>query len=174
MPVANTNFNTIITPLWDMKLWYTYSNRSMSLIPQCTCPISHNTPFRTEICTFLFWMVYCGIWDRCIMGFVKHFLLPSTFPPTHPDPLQNACPIACLVYLSNGLPLGCCQHHLGQNLLVLVQDVIQLTTGIRGRDPTWQNVHSTNILKVEPAIQKVNSLRPGDANRILHIRSTGH
>ena len=31
---------------------------------------SHNTPFRTEMCTFLFWMVNCGIWDRCIVGFM--------------------------------------------------------------------------------------------------------
>ena len=44
-----------------------------SQIPQCTCPISHNAPFRTEICTFLFWMVHCGIWDRCIVGFVILF-----------------------------------------------------------------------------------------------------
>ena len=40
-------------------------------IPQCTCPISHNAPFRTEMCTFLFWMVHCGIWDRCIVGCVN-------------------------------------------------------------------------------------------------------
>ena len=40
-------------------------------IPQCTCPISHNTPFRTEMSTFLFWMVYYGIWDKCIVGLVR-------------------------------------------------------------------------------------------------------
>ena len=40
-------------------------------IPWCTCPISHNAPFRTKICTFLFWMVHCGIPDKCIMGFVR-------------------------------------------------------------------------------------------------------
>ena len=33
--------------------------------------ISHNAPFRTEMCTFLFWMEHCGIWSRCILGFVK-------------------------------------------------------------------------------------------------------
>ena len=33
--------------------------------------ISHNTPFRTEMCPFLFWMVFCGIWERCIVGFVR-------------------------------------------------------------------------------------------------------
>ena len=42
-----------------------------SPIPQCTCPISHNAPFRTEMCTFLFWMVNCGIWNRCIVGSMR-------------------------------------------------------------------------------------------------------
>ena len=43
----------------------------LSQIPQRTSPISHNAPFRTEMCTFLFWMVHCGIWERCIVGFVQ-------------------------------------------------------------------------------------------------------
>ena len=42
-----------------------------SQIPECTCSISHNAPFRTEMCTFLFWMVYCGICNRCILGYVR-------------------------------------------------------------------------------------------------------
>ena len=37
---------------------------------QCTWPISHNAPFTKQKCAHLFWMVYCGIWDRCIVGFV--------------------------------------------------------------------------------------------------------
>ena len=41
------------------------TNRSMHL--------SHNAPFRTEMYTFLFWMAHCGIWNRCIVGFVKSF-----------------------------------------------------------------------------------------------------
>ena len=40
-------------------------------IQQPTCHISHNAPFRTEMGTFLFWMVRCGIWDSCIEGFVR-------------------------------------------------------------------------------------------------------
>ena len=40
-------------------------------IPGCTCSISHNVTFKTEVCTFLFWMLHCGIWNRCILGFVK-------------------------------------------------------------------------------------------------------
>ena len=35
------------------------------------CSISHNAPSRTEMCIFLFWMGYCGIWNRCTTGFVK-------------------------------------------------------------------------------------------------------
>ena len=46
-------------------------NRPTSQIPQCICPISHNSPFRTEMYTFLFWMVNCGIWGRCIVGCVR-------------------------------------------------------------------------------------------------------
>ena len=42
-----------------------------SQIPECTGSISHNAPFRTEMYTFLFWMGHCGIWNRCIMRFVK-------------------------------------------------------------------------------------------------------
>ena len=42
-----------------------------SQFPECTCSISHNAPFRTEMCTFLFWMEHWGIWNRCILGFVK-------------------------------------------------------------------------------------------------------
>ena len=33
--------------------------------------ISHNASFRTEMCTFLFWMEHCGIWNWCILGFVN-------------------------------------------------------------------------------------------------------
>ena len=55
-----------------------FYNRPIQQIPQCTCSISHNTPFRREMCTFLFWMVHGGLWNKCIMGFVNcvgHFLL---------------------------------------------------------------------------------------------------
>ena len=47
------------------------SNWPNSQIPECICSIPHNAPFRTEMYTFLFWMEYCGIWNRCILGFVK-------------------------------------------------------------------------------------------------------
>ena len=47
------------------------ANRRISQIPQCIRPISHNTSFKAEMHTFLFWMVYCGIWDRYIVVFVK-------------------------------------------------------------------------------------------------------
>ena len=47
-----------------------YLDRPKSQIQQHTCLISHNAPFRTGLCTFLFWMVYCGIRGRFV-GFVR-------------------------------------------------------------------------------------------------------
>ena len=41
-------------------------NRPISQIPQCTCLKSHNSPVRTEMCTFLFWMMYYGIWASAL------------------------------------------------------------------------------------------------------------
>ena len=41
-----------------------------SWIPQCSCSISHDATFRTEMCAFLFWMVHCVIWNKCIVGFI--------------------------------------------------------------------------------------------------------
>ena len=53
-----------------VQLCWTY--RLISPIPQRTYPISHTyTYFRTGMCTFLIWMVHCGIWDRCIVEFVN-------------------------------------------------------------------------------------------------------
>ena len=46
-------------------------NRPISQIPQCTCSIHNNAPFRTEMSTLLFWMVHCGIWNKCIVEFVN-------------------------------------------------------------------------------------------------------
>ena len=54
---------TEVSPWW--------SNWPSSQIPDCTCSISLNAPFRTEMYTFLFGMELCGIWNRCIVGFVK-------------------------------------------------------------------------------------------------------
>ena len=50
---------------------FCYDNWPNSQISECTCSISHNAPFRTEMCKFLFWMEHCGIWNRCVLGFVK-------------------------------------------------------------------------------------------------------
>ena len=38
----------------------------ISQTSECTCPISHNRPCRTE----LFWMLHCSLWDKCNVGFV--------------------------------------------------------------------------------------------------------
>ena len=50
---------------WSMKLHNSH-------IPECTCPIPHNAPFRTEMCTFLFWMEHFGIWHDDVIKW-KHF-----------------------------------------------------------------------------------------------------
>ena len=47
------------------------ANRMNWQIPQCTCHLSHNAPPRTEMCTFLFWMVHYEIRKRCFWGFVN-------------------------------------------------------------------------------------------------------
>ena len=53
--------------IWSMV--HHSHNWPNSQIPLCT--VSHNASFRTEMCTFLSRMVRCGIWDRCIVGFVN-------------------------------------------------------------------------------------------------------
>ena len=60
----NIWFESITTPVWPGH-WHNPE------IPQCTCSISRNAPFWTEMCTFLFWMVHCRIRNRCIVRFVK-------------------------------------------------------------------------------------------------------
>ena len=42
-----------------------------SQIPECARSKSHNPPFKTEMCTFLFCMEPCEIGNSCILGFVK-------------------------------------------------------------------------------------------------------
>ena len=46
--------------------WTNHTNPKMHL------SITHNAPFRTEMCTFLFWMVHYGIWNRCVVGVVNY------------------------------------------------------------------------------------------------------
>ena len=54
---------------------YFTGNRPISQIPQCIRQTSHNAPFcnrNVHMCAhFCQKMVHCGIWDRCIMGFVR-------------------------------------------------------------------------------------------------------
>ena len=63
--------NYVKTYICLEEYWECHLDGTNSQIPQCTCLISHNALFRTGMCTFLFWMVHCGIWDRCTVGFVK-------------------------------------------------------------------------------------------------------
>ena len=58
------------------KDWnYTEStlNRPESQIPLCTCSISHNAPFRTEMCTFL-WYGTDALWDLQIRSIVMEHI----------------------------------------------------------------------------------------------------
>ena len=45
--------------------------------PKWTCSISHNAPFKTEMCIFLFWREHYAICNRCILVFVKLFCCTS-------------------------------------------------------------------------------------------------
>ena len=77
--VLAASHNKTLHGIWLFFRWgsnprclvYNDCNWPNSQIPECTSYTSHNTPFRTEICTFLFWMEHFGIWNRCILGFVK-------------------------------------------------------------------------------------------------------
>ena len=50
------------------KIFHCYKTGKMNWIL-----VHHNAPFRTEMCTFLFWMEHYGIWNRCILGYVILF-----------------------------------------------------------------------------------------------------
>ena len=51
------------------------TNRPISQIPQCIRQISHNAPFcniNVHTCAyFCYKMLHCGIWHRCILGFLR-------------------------------------------------------------------------------------------------------
>ena len=40
--------------------------RPISQTPQSKCLIPHNTPFRTELCTFRFFIAHCWIWTNAL------------------------------------------------------------------------------------------------------------
>ena len=71
MHLIRSNWNWSVLSLSFRVTSLTSGNWPNSQIPEFTCSISHNAPFRTEMCTFVFWMEHRGIWNRCILGFVK-------------------------------------------------------------------------------------------------------
>ena len=74
------------------------ANRSIPQIPECTCSISHNAPFRTEMCTFLFWMEHCGIWNKCILGFlIGQWSTSAMFDLVWLDQNQNGLNHVCFM-----------------------------------------------------------------------------
>ena len=64
---------------------------------ECTCSTSHNAPFRTEMCTFLLWMVHCGMWNRCILCFVRLVYRGSFVSSTYD--LCTPMELRCLAHL---------------------------------------------------------------------------
>ena len=50
---------------YDVTITYPHSQGNRP-IPEHTCSISHNAPFRTKMYTFLFWMGYSGIWKSAV------------------------------------------------------------------------------------------------------------
>ena len=72
-----------IEGMWYKGVAYTPHYPILQIL-QCTYPISHNAPFGIEMCTFLLWMVYCRIWDRCIWGHVWLVYYPGAcFTASH-------------------------------------------------------------------------------------------
>ena len=63
-------------------------NRPISQIPECICAISHNAPFcnrNVHTCAhFCYKMLHCGIWHRCILGFVR-WVYCKTWGPNASD-----------------------------------------------------------------------------------------
>ena len=75
--------------------WIFGVNRPVLQIPQCTCPIFHNTSSKTKMSTFLFLTVYCGIgtgalWDLWYVSIVRHLYLIPCNKHLILNPLQIA------------------------------------------------------------------------------------
>ena len=62
-------------PLFSWSCFSFGPNRPISQMPQCIRQISHNAPFcnrNVHTCAhFCYKMLHCGIWHRCILGFVR-------------------------------------------------------------------------------------------------------
>ena len=53
---------------------------------------AYNIPLKTEMCIFLFSLVYCGIWDRCIVGFMSSVIKRSELYLKIIDQWSNSTP----------------------------------------------------------------------------------
>ena len=123
-----------------------WDNRPISLILQCTCPISHNAPFRTERCTFLFWMVHCGIWDRCIVGFVNLvYCIIASCQLNHLPWWHKSVSVNCIsIVISNGLyTCSLPSHYLHKWRLIINWD--------HRNKLQWNSNQSTNLFVCENA-----------------------
>ena len=103
------------------NLTKTHTNRPNSQIPECTCSISHNAPLRAEMCTFLFWMEHCGIWNMFILGFVKlvyHCLILLTRFCLFYTPWETTSVYWLILHCHNSIVISR-YHHLGQYIVCL-------------------------------------------------------
>ena len=115
----------VTRPQWVKDHWYAVftkifyyieSNRPIPQIPQCTSPISHNAPFTTEMYTFMFWMVHCGTWDWCTVGFENVFYFRQT------DRLIFITYLLCVMLGNNFFSTFC--EHFGRVVTVTrLQDI---------------------------------------------------
>ena len=57
---------------WRHHVQYlTLNELTNSRVTQCVCWMTCSAPSGAEVCTFLFWMVHCGMPGRCAVGWVR-------------------------------------------------------------------------------------------------------
>ena len=75
--VSQKQFNhNLVAQLTQVRFHnMSHVDRPISQIPECIRQISHNAPFcnrNVHTCAhFCYKMLHCGIWHRCILGFVR-------------------------------------------------------------------------------------------------------
>ena len=79
-------------------IWKTGTHLSSFHSNYCTCIISHNAPFRIQMCTFLFSMVYCGMRTKCIVRFFRLVHSNSLKNPFHCNSIFGHRCIFCTCY----------------------------------------------------------------------------
>ena len=108
--------------------------------PECSCSISHNAPFRTEMLTFLFSMDHCGIWNRCILGIVYSGHCCVTPPRNMCISLKSGllhCPLLFFSHI-NDLPYTT----ISFSVLFTIAIIVYVCTNMRDR-----SIHLSSVPK---------------------------